>query len=384
MFAISVILWYYKKTMPPALNYFVQERNLLMGRRGHGEGSIYQRSDGRWAATISLEGGKRKTFYGKTRKEVQEQLKTALHQQQQRTLATGPQQTVKQFLNQWLENHKSTIRVRSYERYEELVRLHIIPIVGHHQLQKLTAQHIQAFYTKKLNEGLSPTTVNGIHAVLHKALDDAIRLGAIARNACDAVSPPRRAHYEIQPLSMEQSQQLLTAAKGHPLEALFALALTTGMRRGEILALKWQDINFSQNMLQVRRIFTRRPGNRYIEAEPKTEKSRRSIMLAPLVVELLKQHRVRQLEAKLQAGEAWQERGLVFCTSVGTPLNPSKVVDRFKTLLKKAGLPEIRFHDLRHSAATILLSMGVHPKVVQELLGHNQISMTMDTLCRQT
>jgi len=245
-----------------------------MARRGHGEGSIYHRSDGRWAASISLEGGKRKTFYGKTRKEVQEQLKTALHQQQQRTLATGPQQTVKQFLNQWLENHKSTIRVRSYERYEELVRLHIIPIVGHHQLQKLTAQHIQAFYTKKLNEGLSPTTVNGIHAVLHKALDDAIRLGAIARNACDAVSPPRRAHYEIQPLSMEQSQQLLTAAKGHPLEALFALALTTGMRRGEILALKWQDINFSQNMLQVRRIFTRRPGNRYIEAEPKTEKSR--------------------------------------------------------------------------------------------------------------
>src|SRR5258708_3111448 len=177
---------------------------------------------------------------------------------------------------------------------------------------------------------------------------------------------------------MEQAQQLMAAAKGHNMEALFVLALTTGMRRGEILALKWQDINFSQNMLQVRRIFTRRPGNRYIEAEPKTEKSRRSIMLAPLVVELLKQQRVRQLEAKLQAGEAWQERGLVFCTSVGTPLNPSKVVERFKTLLKKAVLPEIRFHDLRHSAAGILLSMGVHPKVVQELLGHNQISMTMD------
>jgi integrase len=139
-----------------------------------------------------------------------------------------------------------------------------------------------------------------------------------------------------------------------------------------------QDVTFSQNMLQVRRIFTRRPGSRYIEAEPKTEKSRRSIALAPLVVELLKQHRARQLEAKLQAGPVWQERDLVFCTSLGTPLNPSKVVDRFKTLLKRAELPEIRFHDLRHSAATILLSMGTHPKVVQELLGHNQISMTMD------
>jgi len=349
-----------------------------MARRGHGEGSIYLRSDGRWAASISVEGGKRKTFYGKTRKEVQEQLKTALHQQQQGMLASGPQQTMKQFLAQWLEDHKHSIRVRSYERYEEMVRLHIIPVLGRYQLQKLTAQQVRAFYTKKLNEGLSPTTVNGLHAVLHKALDDAVRLGILARNVCDAVSPPRRAHFEIQPLSTEQAQQLLAAARGHNMEALFVLALTTGMRRGEVLALKWQDIDFAHNTLHVRRIFTRRPGNRYIEAEPKTEKSRRSIALAPMVVELLKQHRIRQAEAKLQASETWQERGLVFCTAVGTPLNPSKVVDRFKTLLKKAGLPEIRFHDLRHSAATILLSMGVHPKVVQELLGHNQISMTMD------
>ncbi len=157
------------------------------------------------------------------------------------------------------------------------------------------------------------------------------------------------------------------------------LALTTGMRRGEILALKWQDINFPQSTLQVRRIFTRAPGNRYIESEPKTEKSRRSVMLAPMTVDVLKQHRIRQLEVKLQAGTDWQERDLVFCTALGTPLNLNKVLERFKTLLKKAELPDIRFHDLRHSAASILLSMGVHPKIVQELLGHNQISMTMDT-----
>src|SRR5438309_9151123 len=148
---------------------------------------------------------------------------------------------------------------------------------------------------------------------------------------------------------LEQAQRLLTAVQGHNMEALFVLALTTGMRRGEVLALKWQDIDFQHNMLHVRRIFTRRPGNRYIEAEPKTEKSRRSIALAPMVVELLKQHRLRQAEAKLQAGETWQERGLVFCTSVGTMLNPSMVVDRFKTLLKRAGMSEIRFHDLRLS-----------------------------------
>lgn len=349
-----------------------------MSRRGHGEGSIYHRADGRWAGSISLEGGKRKTFYGKTRKEVQEQLKIALREQQQGLLLAGPQQTIELFLTQWLENRKGAVRIRTYERYEELVRLHILPVLGRHQLQKLTPQHIQAFYTKKLNEGLSPTTVNVLHSLLHKALDDAVRLGAVGRNASDAVSAPSRAHYEIQPFSMEQAQQFLVATRGHSMEALFVLAITTGMRRGEILALKWQDINFSQNMLQIRRIFTRQPGNRYIEAKPKTEKSRRSILLAPIVVTLLKQHRTRQLEAKLKAGAEWQERDLVFCTSLGTPLNPNKVVDRFKTLLKRAELPEIRFHDLRHSAATILLSMEVHPKVVQELLGHNQISMTMD------
>jgi integrase len=147
-----------------------------MARRGHGEGSIYQRSDGRWAASISLEGGKRKTFYGKTRKAVQEQLKTALHQQQQGILATGPQQKVEQFLQHWLENvHKQSIRSRTYERYEEIVRLHLVPGIGHHQLQKLSPQHLQPFYTNKLEEGLSTTTVISFHNVLHKALETAVR-----------------------------------------------------------------------------------------------------------------------------------------------------------------------------------------------------------------
>ena len=192
------------------------------------------------------------------------------------------------------------------------------------------------------------------------------------------VDPPRRAHYEITALTMEQAQKLLETAKGHNMEALFMLALTTGMRRGEILALKWQDVSFIEKTIQVRRTFTRTPGNRYVEAETKTKKSRRSIVLTQMVVDLLIQHRVQQAEARREAGEHWQERDLVFCTSLGTPLNPNKVLERFKTLLKRVGLPDMRFHDLRHSAATILLTMRVHPKIVQELLGHNQISMTMD------
>ncbi len=349
-----------------------------MGIRGHGEGSIYKQTDGRWSAAITLENHKRKIFYGKTRKEVQEKLKKALHDQQQGKLINTPRQTVEQFLTQWLEGHKTSIRSRTHERYEEYVRLHIVPVIGHIQLQKLTAQHVRALYAKKLKEGLSSTTVNNLHGVLHKALEDAVKWELVVKNVCQIVDPPRRAHYEITTLTMEQAQKLLETAKGHNMEALFILALTTGMRRGEILALKWQDVSFIEKTIQVRRTFTRTPESRYVEAETKTKKSRRSIVLPQIVIDVLIQHRVHQAKARSEAGEHWQERDLVFCTSLGTPLNPNKVLERFKTLLKRAGLPHMRFHDLRHSAATILLTMRVHPKIVQELLGHNQISMTMD------
>lgn len=355
-----------------------------MAKRGRGEGSIYRRKDGRWAAEISLEGGKSKFLYAKTRREVQEKLKTALYEQQQGILATGPQQKVGQFLTHWLEDvHKRSIRPRTYERYEEIVRLHLVPGIGHHQLQKLLPQHLQAFYTKKLEEGLSTTTVVSFHNLLHKALKTAVRWNLIARNPCDLVSPPRRKRFEIQPLNMQQIHQFLAAARGHRQEALFILALATGMRRGELLGLKWQDLDLEEGTLQVRRILTRipskLPGTGFEEAEPKTDKGRRRITLPSFAVEALKQHRLRQLEAKLKAGQAWQDHDYVFCTSIGTHLNPTRdVLDVLKSLLDKAGLPDIRFHDLRHSSATMLLGMKVHPKIVQEILGHSQIAITLD------
>jgi integrase len=180
-----------------------------------------------------------RTFYGKTRKEVQEQLKVALREQQQGSLVTGPQQKVEQFLSQWLEDiQKQSVRARTYERYEEIVRLHLLPGIGYHQLQKLSPQHLQSFYTQKMKDGLSATTVTSFHNVLHKALETAVRWNLISRNPCDLVSSPRRKRFEIQPLNTEQVRQLLTAAHGHHLEALFILALATGMRRGEILGLK--------------------------------------------------------------------------------------------------------------------------------------------------
>ncbi len=357
-----------------------------MAKRGNGEGSIYQReSDGKWVGSITLDNGKRKVVYGKKRSEVANKLKQLLHEQQQGTLITAEQQTVTQFLTDWLENtQRRRIRLRTYERYKEAVTLHIIPAIGSHQLQKLTVRHIQAFYTKKEKEGLAPATIIYYNSVLHNALDAAVKQGLVARNVCDLASPPRRVRHEIQSLSVEQVQKLLATIRGHRWEALFTLALATGMRRGELLGLKWQDIDFAMGTLQVRRILSRVPTqtpNRehvYVEAEPKTQKSRRSIVVAAFALEVLKLHRVRQLEAKLKADASWQDHDYVFCTIIGTHLGPNHVVEELKKLLDQAGLPPIRFHDLRHSAATLLLSAGVHPKVVQEILGHTQISMTMD------
>lgn len=316
---------------------------------------------------------------------MQEKLKVVLYEQQRCALVTGPQQKLEQFLTHWLEDvHKHSIRARTYERYEEIVRLHLIPGIGHHRLQKLLPQHLQTFYTKKLEEGLSNNTVISFHNVLHKALETAVRWNLIARNTCELVSPPRKMRFEIQPLSIEQIRIFLVAAQGHPQEALFILALSSGLRRGEILGLKWQDIDFQTRKLQVRRTLTRipskLPGRGYTEAEPKTDKGRRSLVLPSFTLEALKQHRIKQLEAKLKAGTQWQDHDYVFCTSIGTHLNPTRdVLDQFKKLLEKAGLPDIRFHDLRHSAATMLLGMEVHPKIVQEILGHSQISVTVDT-----
>jgi integrase len=356
----------------------INRKESSMARRGHGEGSIYLRKDGRWAASISLDGGKRKTFYGKTRKEVQEQLKKGLHLQQQGTLVVSPRQTVEQFLTHWLEKaHKPTIRIRTYLRYQQHLRVHILPAIGHYQLQKLSPQHLQAFYTLKLEEGLSARTVSAFHSLLHKALDTAVRWNLLSRNVCDAVSPPRPKRHEIHTLTPEQAQQLLAAVSTHRLKILFILALTTGMRLGEMLGLKWEDI--IDGTLQVRRTLYYINKVGFEEAEPKTEKSRRNIILPAFVVEELKQHRIRQLAERLKAGESWQEHNLMICTVTGDYISPGDISAKLlRGILRKAGLPRIRFHDLRHSAATLLLSMGVHPKVVQELLGHSQISMTMD------
>jgi len=348
-------------------------------RRGHGEGSIYQRKDGRWGATISLENGKRKTLYGKTRKEVADKLNTALQEQKQGLLITGPSQTVANYLQYWLEKvHKTTIKESTYALYRRNLKNHIIPALGHIQLQKLTADQVQAFYSEMASKGLSSGTIRLLHTIFDAALGDAVQWKRLAVNVCDAVKLPRLSQREARPLDQEQAQRLLRAAQGNRLACLLTVALTTGMRLGELLALRWDDVNLEKQVLQVRSTVDYVPGLGRVASEPKTEAGKRRIVLPQMTVEALKQQRAHQLEARLKVGTAWQERGLVFANRNGGYFSRARLYANFKKILKEAGLPDMHFHDLRHSAATILLSMGVPANVVQEILGHANFGTTMN------
>ena len=350
-------------------------------RRGRGEGSIYLRKDGRYAASMRIEGPghKRKYFYGKTRAEVREKLLKAQLDQKQGKLATGPRQTVKQFLERWLEDvHHPHIRTNTYVLYRQLLDNHIFPVLGHHRLHTLSPQHIDELYAQKLKAGYAAETVRAIHRMLHRALQDAVKWGLVSTNVSNQVESPRPVKYEPHPLNGEQAKQLLEAAKGGPLEAMLTLAVATGMRRGELLALRWADIDFEERCLWVRHTMNRAGRYGLIENAPKTETSKRKIILPQFALDALMQHRSSQVEIRTKANGAWQERDIVFSNNQGGFREPSNLDRKYKNVLRKAGLPNLRFHDLRHSAATILLMMGVHPKQVQELLGHSSITITMD------
>src|SRR6266566_3014612 len=274
-----------------------------MGRRGHGEGSIYQRKkDGRWVAAIMLENHKRKYIYGDTRREVQEALKKALHEQKQGTLATGPQQTLKVYLERWLEQIcKLTMRPNTYKAYRSAVNYHLILSLGHIKLQRLTGEHVQAFFVER-QERLKSGTLQVIHSALNGALDNAVKWGLVARNVARLVELPHAERYEGQVLTEDQARRLLEVVRGSRLEVLLLVALTTSMRRGELMALRWGDLDFETRMLQVRRNLARMPGVGYIEREPKTKSGRRKIVLSSVVLEALREHeKIKQ--ARLKMGE---------------------------------------------------------------------------------
>jgi integrase len=361
----------------------MKEEYRLSKKRGNGEGSIHRRKDGSWCAQYTVytaKGRKRKTLYGKTRAEVAAKLAKALSDRDSGHTLDISDLRLGEYLERWLlDSVRDSVRTTTYESYIKIVRNYIIPTLGREKLKALTPAHIRGLYRDKMDSGLSPRTVQHIHVTLHKALKQAVSDGLIPRNVTEAVKAPQVRRQEVKPLASEQTKSLLKAACGDRFEALYVLAVSAGLRQGELLGLKWDDLDLERGVLQVQRTLVQTKEGLAFNA-PKTAKGKRSVQLTKAALEALRAHRSRQLEEKSRLVGLWQDSGLVFCSQTGTPLDRNNLVVRsFKPLLKQTGLPEIRFHDLRHTCATLMLTSGVHPKVVQEMLGHANITITLDT-----
>ena len=328
----------------------------------------------------TAKGPKRRHVYGRTRKEAAEKLAGVLSDHAEGIVYDDENATVGEYLDGWLEGSvRGSVRQSTYDRDAYLVNNHLKPALGRVKLKKLAPAHVQGFYRDRLDSGLSASTVHKMHAILHKALARAVAWQMVPRNVTEAVEPPRPASKEMRPLSPSEARAFLDAARGERFEALYVLAVTTGMRQGELLALRWQDVDLEDATISVRRTLTR-DGGRVIIGEPKTRKSRRLIRLTSQATGVLRRHLERQLWEIQMLGDGYADQGLVFTTTTGAPVNPSNVRQRsFARLLRNAGLPHVRFHDLRHTCATLLLGKGTHPKFVQELLGHATVAITLDT-----
>jgi integrase len=348
-------------------------------RRGRGEGSIYQRTDGTWCATYSAgyaASGKRirKTIFGVTKDAVAKKLSKVQATRMDGTFVEPNRMRLSVLLERWVEDAaRPSIRQTTYYSYKGIIKNHIDPRIGGTTLAILNPVHIQRLYADMERDGVGPRVRQLTHAVLRRALKLALRWGLIARNPCDAIDPPRVPKRQISPLTTEQVQKFLETAKSDRFYALYVVAIGTGMRLGEIFGLQWPDVGLKGRAINVRSTLIEINGKLSL-AEPKTPKSRRRVDLPQFVVDALTKHRAQSVR------EGFAKVPWVFCNSTGGPLRRTHFhVNQFKPLLATADLPTIRFHDLRHTSATLLLAAGVHPKVVQERLGHSQIGITLDT-----
>lgn len=351
--------------------------------RGHNEGTIFQRKDGRWAGAISIgwQKGKwkKKTVYGKTRSDVQKKIHQLLHQQQHGIAVDSKKHTVETFVKAWLKDVvKRNVRPRTFDGYDQVVKDYIIPHLGKIALNKLNPQHVQRWINQLQDEKKSARTVLYCRSILRAALNQAMKWELIVRNPATLIDPPSYKRPEIVPLTPEQATSLCKAIEGDRLEALYLIALCLGLRKGEILALKWADIDSNKQTIKVSGTL-QRIDKKLVITEPKTEKSRRTLPLPESIAQHLKAHHKRQFEERMKASTVWQETGLVFTNPDGSAIDQKTLSTWWYGILKKAQIERRRFHDLRHSCATFLFAQGVEARMVMEILGHSQLSLTMET-----
>jgi integrase len=340
-----------------------------MRRRGKGEGGITRRSDGRWQASYVGSDGRRHFLYGATRREAIEKLTAALRDKALGVYVAGPSQTVAQFLAAYLASRRSDLGPRTFERYAGQIR-HATDAIGDVQLRRLTPQHLAQLYAEL---DLSSTSIAHLHSVLRGALGQALRWNLIARNPVAAVQPPRARRREMTVLAPAEIRALLEAVRGDEHEALYVLAVTAGLRQGELLGLRWRDVDLEAGWIDVNATLSR--GQRL---PPKNATSRRRVKIGQLARAALRSHRLRMAERLLPYRARTEGDTLVFVTPLGEPWYGSHITERsFKPLLRRAGLREVRFHDLRHACASLLLSQGVRVDLVSQMLGHSSPATTL-------
>lgn len=369
-------------------------------KRGNNEGSIFKRKDGKWCATITIgtndEGSqKKKCLYGKTRQEVAEKLNQTLHSIQQGTFTPTNRIKVSEWLQTWLfEYKKPSVRPSTFANYEMFVRVHLAPAIGGLLLKDLSPQHLQRLYNEKLVSGkvdgsgcLSAASVRYMYVVIHEALDQALRNNLVTRNVSNATKLPQLKKTKAEVFTVESQMKFLAVLAKERLRASFILALGTGVREGELLALRWQDVDLKAGTIRIEQSVRRcktfdkdSPTKTKLLFGPvKTAAGNRSIPLPAGVLAELKAHKKRQLTEQLAAGELWEKSGLVFTTELGKVVEPRNFIRRYYQLLKNAELEHLKFHVAgRHTFATRLLEANEHPKTVQEMLGHSSIVVTLD------
>lgn len=350
-------------------------------------GHLRRRSKGSWTVIVELPRdpvtGKRRqkqvTVRG-TKQEAMEELHKLAAEVAEGKYGDGERMPLGQYLLRWLDDFIRPPRksIRTYESYQSIVHAWNRAL-GQAKLGKLRPMHLQRQYRKWLDAGLSSTTVQHYHAVIHKALKDAVRMGLIARNVADSVEAPKIQRKAMTLPTNEELARLLAAAEGRWIAPIIRFALQTGMREGEIAGLKWQDVDLAAGRLHVQRTLVATSKGELIEKEmPKTKSSRRQLVLGKEAVALLRQQQRRQAEARLALGPAYEDGGFVWAWPTGKPINPKTISSHFARVVRLAGIPHITFHDLRHISASLLLAAGVHPRVVQERLGHSTFTITMD------
>ncbi|GAB4327399.1 MAG: site-specific integrase [Dehalococcoidia bacterium] len=347
-------------------------------RRDRGTGSLTRLPNGRWMGRVTVAPGQRKTVYAPTKTECQAAMRRLLSAAEKGEPIPDGRTTVETFLREWLDGPaRRGTRPATHRGYVKYVEKHLIPALGHHRLINLRPEHVEKMLDAMATRGLSPRTRAHARAVLRTALAWGERDGRVARNAARLSTPPHIERPEMRVLSASEARQLVEAAQHDQWGALYVLALDTGLRQGELLGLRWDDVDLDTRTLRVVQTRQAIPGPATF-GEPKSRTSRRAITFSATTAALLKRHRTRQAEQRL-ASKTWQDTGLVFTRTDGRPLNGPSVSRRWRRFLESHALPGVRFHDLRHSSASLLLAGGLPARAVADRLGHSSTRLTTDT-----